>query len=143
MMPLCFRRYAQVNPARPAPTTTTRALVATRVVPNSDDGKASPAVVVEIVRINSRRDMAESSAGASRPSDWAAVAAAWRRSLARGVCAIMKLVVSRRDCIVLREGLQYRVSYTRLYLAIGQARAGFGKHVLQYRDRGDRIDRCC
>jgi hypothetical protein len=29
---------------------------------------------------------------ASRVSDWAAVDAAWRRSLARGVCAIMKLV---------------------------------------------------
>jgi hypothetical protein len=69
-------------------------LVATRVVPNSDDGKAIPAVAAEIVRTNSRRDMAESSAVASRVSDWAAVEAAWRRSLARGVCAIMKLVCS-------------------------------------------------
>ena len=36
--------------------------------------------------------MAESSAVASRPSDWAAVDAAWRRSLARGVCGITELV---------------------------------------------------
>jgi hypothetical protein len=36
--------------------------------------------------------MAESSAVASRLSGWAAFDAAWRRSLARGVCAIMKLV---------------------------------------------------
>src|SRR4029077_18437061 len=92
MMPLRFRREAQVNPARPAPTTTTRALVATCVAPNSDAGKASPAAAVEIVRTNSRRDMAESSAFASRLSDWAAVDAAWRRSLARGVCGITELV---------------------------------------------------
>jgi hypothetical protein len=36
--------------------------------------------------------MAESSVVASRVSDWAAVDAACRRSLARGVCAIMKLM---------------------------------------------------
>src|SRR5258707_15254350 len=70
---------------------TTRALVATRVVPKSDAGKAIPAVAVEIVRTNSRRAMAESSVVASRLSDWVAVDAAWRRSLARGVCAIMTL----------------------------------------------------
>jgi hypothetical protein len=49
-------------------------------------------VAVEIVRIKLRRDMAESSTDASCPPDWAAVDAAWRRSLARGVCAIMELV---------------------------------------------------
>jgi hypothetical protein len=38
--------------------------------------------------------MAESSVVASRASDWAAVDAAWRRSLARGVCAILELVCS-------------------------------------------------
>ena len=37
----------------------------------------------------------------------------------------MKLVL-RRDCIVLREGLQRRVSHTRLYFAMWQSRAGFG-----------------
>ena len=36
--------------------------------------------------------MAESSAVASHVSDWAAVDAACRRSLARGVCAIIELV---------------------------------------------------
>ena len=34
--------------------------------------------------------------------------------------------VLRRDCIVLREGLQCRVSHTRLYFAICQSGAGFG-----------------
>ena len=36
--------------------------------------------------------MAESSVRSLRPPDWAAVDAAWRRSLARGVCGIMELV---------------------------------------------------
>ena len=53
--------------------------------------------------------MAESCAVASRLSDWAAVDAAWRRSLARGVCDITKLV-SRSECIVLRERPQCGVS---------------------------------
>src|SRR5215472_7128894 len=75
-----------------APTTTIRALVATCVVANSYDGKASPAVAVEMVRRNSRRDISKSST-ASRLSDWAAVAAAWLRSLARGVCGILKWFV--------------------------------------------------
>ena len=56
-------------PARPAPTTTTRVLVAICLVANNDDGNASPAVAVEMVRINLRRDMAESSAGASPLAD--------------------------------------------------------------------------
>jgi len=34
--------------------------------------------------------------------------------------------VLHRDCIVLREGLQRRVSHTRLYFAICQSGAGFG-----------------
>ena len=38
----------------------------------------------------------------------------------------MKIGVLHRDCIVLREGLQRRLSHTRLYFAICQSGAGFG-----------------
>jgi hypothetical protein len=37
----------------------------------------------------------------------------------------MKIGVLHRDCIVLREGLQRRLSHTRLYFAICQSEAGF------------------
>ena len=70
----------------------TRAPVVTFFGANSDAGRASPAVAVEIVRINSRRDIPSSSVEVLCLPDWAAVEAAWRSSLARGVCAIMELV---------------------------------------------------
>ena len=63
-------------PARPAPTTTTRVLVAICLVANNDDGNASPTVAVEIVRINLRRDMAKWFVGPLLVSDWAAADAA-------------------------------------------------------------------
>jgi hypothetical protein len=37
----------------------------------------------------------------------------------------MKIGVLHRDCIVLREGLQRRLSHTRLYFAICQSGPGF------------------
>ena len=89
----------------------TRALVATCGVLNSDDGNASPAVAVEIVRINLRRDMAKSSAGASRLSDWAAVDAAWRRSLPSGVCAIMELVCLAASLLFCATDFNARFAY--------------------------------
>src|SRR5262245_38536435 len=67
----------------------TRALVVTCFVAKSDAGRASPAVAVEIVRINSRRDIPKLSADALCLSDWAAREAAWPSNLASGVCAIV------------------------------------------------------
>jgi hypothetical protein len=49
--------------------------------------------------------------------------------------------VLHRDCIVLREGLQRRVSHT-LFCDL-PIRSRIWKHVLQYRDRGARRNRCC
>ena len=62
--------------------------------------------------------MAESSAVVLRVSDWAAADAAWRSSLARGVCGITEFGVFPRDCIVLLEALQCGISYTPLHLAL-------------------------
>jgi hypothetical protein len=39
----------------------------------------------------------------------------------------MKIGVLHRDCIVVREGLQRRLSHTRLFFAFCQSGAGFRK----------------
>jgi hypothetical protein len=85
--------------------------------------------------------MAESSPVASRLPDWAAVDAAWRRNLARGVCGMTELVCLA--AIVLFCAKQFNTAFRvkRLYLAICQSGAGFGKDLLHYRDHGGRRDK--
>ena len=100
-------RSIQPDPLRPRrPARWLRLCVA----PNSDAGKASPAAAVEIVRTNSRRDMAESSAVVSRPVGLGCCRRGVAKEFSKRCVRHNGIGVSRRDCIVLREAVQCGVS---------------------------------